>query len=509
MLGILATDMAEKQKTIKDIISPLMPGASLLKGDENLIISGLQLNSLNIKPGDLFIAVKGNKLDGINFLDDALNRGAIALALKQERLNLLKDKDRWKVIIGLDDPRWATGIMASAFYDYPSRKLSLIGITGTNGKTTTSYLLESIFRVARLKTGIIGTITHKILDQKIQAKHTTPDAITLQSLLSLMVERGVEIVCAECSSHALKQDRVSGCRFRGAIFTNLSQDHLDYHKDMRSYFEAKLRLFTIYSPNFSVINIDDEWGRRLFNITLGQKLSYGFSPQAMIRPLKWSQDIEGIRSRLITPKGFLDITSRLIGRHNLYNIMAAVATAISLGLDLRAIAFGIAACSNVSGRLERVKAPLDILALVDYAHSPDALLKVLTSIREIKCDNRLIVVIGCGGDRDRTKRPIMAKIASKLSDLAIFTSDNPRNEDPDAILKDMISGLDKEQLENTLVIPDRREAIFEAVRSASKGDIILIAGKGHETYQIVGNRRIDFDDRKVLQEALLEIFGEK
>ena len=508
MVGLLTKEMTKDNNiTIGDIISPLAPNVTLYKGDKSQIISGITLNSLDTKPGNLFIAIKGTRLDGLNFSEDALKRGAIALALDSDRIDGVIDKDKWQAIIGLDDPRWATGIMASAFYGWPSRKMSLIGITGTNGKTTTTYLLESIFRVARLKTGVIGTIRHKILDKEISATQTTPDPITLQRLLSSMLEEGVEVVCMECSSHALIQDRVSGCRFKGAIFTNLSQDHLDYHKDMKSYFDAKLRLFTIYSPSFSVINIDDSWGRRLFNIVLGQKISYGFSPQAMVRPLKCSQDIEGIRARLITPKGLVDITSRLIGKHNLYNIMAAVATCISLGIDLRAIAFGIAACSNISGRLERVNSSSGILAFVDYAHTPDALFKVLSSLKEIT-KKRLIVVVGCGGDRDRSKRPIMAQVVSKLSDISILTSDNPRSEYPDKIIKDMLAGLNEEQLKDVVVIPDRKEAIFEAVKRAKKSDVILVAGKGHETYQIIGDKKIDFDDRKVLKEAFREVFGE-
>ncbi len=497
----------ERNVTIGDIISPLASNVSLYKGDKDQIISGISLNSLKTKPGNLFIAIKGTRLDGLNFVNDALKRGAIALALDADRIDELKDKGKWQAIIGLDDPRWATGIMASAFYGWPSRKMSLIGITGTNGKTTTTYLLESIFRVARLKTGIIGTIRHKILDKEISATQTTPDPVTLQWLLSSMAKNKVDLVCMECSSHALQQDRVSGCRFKGAIFTNLSQDHLDYHKDMKSYFEAKLKLFTIYTPNFSIINIDDEWGKKLFNIVLGQKLSYGFSPHAMIRPLKWNQDINGIHARLITPKGLLDITSRLLGIHNLYNIMAAVATGISLGLDLRVITFGIASCSNIPGRLERIESSSGILALVDYAHTPDALLKVLISIKKLT-NKRLIVVIGCGGDRDRSKRPIMAQIVSKVSDISILTSDNPRSEDPNEIIKDMLTGLNEEELKSTIVIPDRKKAIFEAVKIASKGDVILVAGKGHEAYQIIGDKKIDFDDRKVLKEAFKEIFGE-
>ncbi len=484
---------------LKELLAPLGGGAKIVSGPSDLQVSGVEIDSRHINAGNLFIAVNGTNTRGILFAKDALDRGASAIACCVDELSEIREQD-WKAVITLDDPRWSAGILASRFWDNPSRKLCLIGITGTNGKTTTSYLLESIWRVAGLKTGVIGTVNYRILAEDIPATVTTPDPVRLQAILHDMVLAGVNAVALECSSHALQQDRVNGCRFAGAVFTNLTQDHLDYHIDMESYFKAKARLFNLYTPSFSVINTDNRWGIGLWNTIIGRKISYGFNQVAMIRPLKWTQDKSGIKARLITPKGMVDIETRLLGRHNLYNIMAAVGVCVSMDIDLYKIALGVAALPSVPGRSERVDSPEGITALVDYAHTPDALSSVLDSLSSID-GARILLVIGCGGDRDRTKRPLMAKIAVSRADVVIFTSDNPRSEPPEQILDDMLQELSTEERNKVQVIPDRREAIFKMAGIATAGDIVLVAGKGHETYQIIGSKKYPFDDRLVLKEA--------
>jgi len=494
------------KRQLQEIIGALGPLVFIPTDMADPCISGISVDSREVRQGYLFVAVPGTRLDGRQFIPDALEKGATALVMpRQDALTYTKVG---LPVIGVDDPRSSTGLLASAFYGDPSKKMALVGITGTNGKTTTAYLLESIFKEAGLNPGVIGTICQRYEDTEITSKLTTPNAIDLQETLSRMLRQGVKAVAMEVSSHALDQHRVSGCRFAVSVFTNLGRDHLDYHQDMEQYFQAKARLFLEYPSDMAVINIDDTYGGRLWEMVQGKGISYGISPEAQVRPESQYIDLEGIRAKVTTPKGPVAIKSGLMGRHNLYNILAAVATSIALGIDPRHIQSGIDAMSLIPGRLDPVPAPEGIRAFVDYAHTPDALETVLNSLAGLGL-RPIICVVGCGGDRDQGKRPIMARIAASLADIVVLTSDNPRTEDPLAIIDQMSAGLrDLCSHHEVKVIPNRREAIFWAAERARPGACLLLAGKGHETYQILGNRRIDFDDREVLKEAF-EAIGKK
>ncbi len=496
--------MLMDKRQLQEIIGALGPRAFIPPDMADVCISGISVDSREVKQGHLFVAVPGTSLDGRQFIPDALEKGATALVMPRQ--DVLTYTEAGLPVIGVDDPRSSTGLLASAFYGNPSKKMALVGITGTNGKTTTTYLLEGIFRKAGLNPGVIGTINQRYRDTEIPSKLTTPNAIDLQKTLYRMLRQGVRAVALEVSSHALDQQRVSGCRFAVSVFTNLGRDHLDYHQDMEQYFQAKARLFLDYPSDTAVINIDDTYGRRLWKMVQGKRISYGLSPEALVRPESQHIDLEGIGARITTPRGPVAIKSRLMGRHNLYNILAAVAAAIAIGIDPRHIQSGIESMPLIPGRLDPVPAPEGIRAFVDYAHTPDALDSVLNSLTGLGL-RPIICVIGCGGDRDRGKRPIMAQIAASLADVVVLTSDNPRTEDPLAILDQMSAGLrdlpphHPATRAEVKVIPDRREAISWAAERAWPGACLLLAGKGHETYQILGNRRIDFDDREVVKDA--------
>ncbi len=485
-------------RRLQEIIGAL--GQAFIPSDmTDVCINGISIDSRRVRQGHLFVAVPGTRLDGRQFIPDALKRGATALVVPRQ--DALSYKEAGLPVIGVDDPRSSTGLLASAFYGDPSRRLALVGVTGTNGKTTTTYLLEGIFRQAGLEPGLIGTIGQRYRGTEIGPKLTTPDAIDLQKTLYRMLKRGVKAVAIEVSSHALDQHRVSGCRFAVSVFTNLGRDHLDYHRDMDQYFRAKARLFLDYPFDTAVINIDDAYGRRLWKMVHGRGISYGLAPEALVRPESQHIDLGGIRARVTTPSGPVAIRSRLIGQYNLYNILAAIAASVALGIDLRHIQSGIDAVSMVPGRLDSVPAPQGVKAFVDYAHTPDALEAVLNSLVALGL-RPIICVVGCGGDRDRGKRPIMAQIAASLADIVVLTSDNPRTEEPVAIIEEMLRGLRDVSCHCRVeVIPDRREAIFWAAERALSGACLLLAGKGHETYQILGDRRIEFDDREVLRQA--------
>jgi murE/murF fusion protein len=461
-----------------------------------------------VEPGYVFVAIPGTKLDGRRFIKDALAKGAVALVLpRMESSQYTADIPKGIHVLGVDDPRLSAGILASAFYDNPAGKLALIGITGTNGKTTVSYLLEGILREAGLNPGVIGTVSRRHGDRSIPSDLTTPDSLMLHATMAGMLEDGARAVVLEVSSHALDQKRVSGCSFAVSVFTNLSRDHLDYHRDMEEYFGAKARLFQEYPSGRAVINVDDIYGRRLWSSVPGEKISYGMAQDAMVRPDSCSMDMDGIRCTVRTPREQIHLKSRLIGRHNLSNILTAVAASTALEIDMRHIKAGIQATDRIPGRLEAVPAKGRVTALVDYAHTPDAIENVLRSIGQLG-PGRLICVVGCGGDRDRGKRPLMARAAASLCDLAVFTSDNPRTEDPMDILAQMTEGLKDLSPDHPAghaqvkVIPDRRDAIFWATRQLREGDCLLVAGKGHEKYQIFKTGRVAFDDTKVLSEAL-------
>src|SRR3990172_4870316 len=473
-----------------------------IQGSEDTEIFGIQYDSRKVGKGSLFIAIKGEKADGNLFVEQAVEKGAVAVVTDSSELVFRISA----TAIYVQNAREALARISAVFYDQPAAKLKLVGITGTNGKTTTSYLVESVLSEGGLNPGVVGTINYRYAGKVFPAPNTTPESLDLQRLLNDMVESGVKAAVMEVSSHALSQERVGGCVFDVAVFTNLTQDHLDYHITMERYFEAKARLFTdfIAEGKTAVINMDDPKGEDLSKRTLGRLIGYGIKSRGIetnIYPKDIKLGVEGIEGTLATPSGEIKIKSSLIGEFNLYNIMAAAGAGVGLGLPVDVIERGITALKNVPGRLERVDAGQLFAILVDYAHTPDALERVLSTIRGLT-DKRIITLFGCGGDRDRGKRPIMGRIAAEYSDIVIVSSDNPRTEEPLKIIEDITSVVSG-QWSGIRVIPDRREAIMEAIKEAREGDVVLLAGKGHEDYQIIGREKIHFDDREEAIKALI------
>ncbi|EFK96670.1 UDP-N-acetylmuramyl-tripeptide synthetase [sediment metagenome] len=484
---------------LKDLIT----GMEILSvnGDVEKDITDIAYHSSRVGPGVLFAAIKGLVSDGHDFINEAVAKGARAVVSEKEN-----NINTTQVIV--KDSRAALARISSKFFGQPSNKLKLIGVTGTNGKTTITYLLESIFKEAGLSAGVIGTVEHRFNGQRIKSSNTTPESYDLQKLFKEMVVKGVGACAMEVSSHALTLERVAGCNFDGAIFTNLSPEHLDFHNDMESYFESKMRLFREYLDEsgkkgvFAAINADDTYGKKLA-ANVGHKiLSYSLNGAADVYAKEVKISIDGIEMCIAAAQKEFTCRSELIGRFNAYNIMAAASGAIGLGIDIDVISRGIGEVHTVPGRLEKIANKRGVLAFVDYAHTPDALENVLVNMRELMMpkNGRLIVVFGCGGDRDRAKRPLMGKIASENSDIAIITSDNPRSENPNTIIREIVSGVTNRNYE---VINERRIAIHHVAKIAKEGDVVIVAGKGHEDYQIVGLERRHFDDREVLKEYLI------
>jgi UDP-N-acetylmuramoyl-L-alanyl-D-glutamate--2,6-diaminopimelate ligase len=477
-------------------------------------------DSREVSPGTVFVAIRGEKVDALHFVPQAVERGAVAVVSEQS-LQLFSDAgDRAaKAVRAPEAPAWievkdaraALSRASAAVHGHPSRRLKLVGITGTNGKTTTAHLIDSIIRASEGASAMFGTINYRIGDSAETARHTTPEASDIQRMLARAVEAGCRSAVMEVSSHAIELHRADSLRFAAAVFTNLTRDHLDYHKTMESYFAAKKRLFDGSlegGPAASIINIDDEYGRRLLADAKGRLITYGFSEDADVSTPEFRLSARGLRFTARAPAGEIEITSSLVGRPHVYNILASIAAGLALGADPAAIARGVEACSSVAGRFEQVSLEGDgqprFAVVVDYAHTDDALRNVLQTAREVVGGaGRVITVFGCGGDRDRTKRAPMGEIAATLSDIAIVTSDNPRTEDPLTIIEDIEAGL-KKTGRSYIKLPDRREAIFRAVAEARAGDIVVIAGKGHETYQIIGHDTIHFDDCEVAREAMRE-----
>jgi UDP-N-acetylmuramoyl-L-alanyl-D-glutamate--2,6-diaminopimelate ligase len=402
----------------------------------------------------------------------------------------------------VEDARAALALIAANFYGHPADKLTLVGVTGTSGKTTTTKMLESIFDAAGEPVGLIGTIEYRAGEERLVADRTTPDAVVLQQWFAKMVDAGVKHAVMEVSSHALALKRTYGIQFAAAVFTNLSQDHFDFHTDFEDYFAAKKTLFDQIDRKrrTAVVNIDDEYGRRLAGELKKTVISFGRSPKADIRPAdKFSIDVRGLRGRVHTPAGDIRLESRLLGLPNLYNWMAAIGAAVAVGIPRKAIEAGIRNLATVRGRFEYVESAGGPTVIVDYAHKPDALEKLLHAVRELAPKKRLVLVFGCGGDRDKDKRPMMGDIAGRLADFTVLTSDNPRSENPDFIIDDIEKGIRP----GTYVrITDRRQAIARTIDEASDDDVIVIAGKGHESYQVVGDQIIHFDDREEAEFAL-------
>ncbi|HEY9625780.1 MAG TPA: UDP-N-acetylmuramoyl-L-alanyl-D-glutamate--2,6-diaminopimelate ligase [Coleofasciculaceae cyanobacterium] len=471
-------------------------------------VRGLATNSHACQPGDLFIGMPGTRVDGGEFGASAIAAGAIAaLVSPSAAQKILADAaDRNACVVAYADMSRACAQVAATFYDNPGQKMSLVGVTGTNGKTTTTHLIEFLLNQTQQTTALFGTLYSRWAGHQQTAVHTTPFAPDLQAHLSEAVYAGCQFAVMEVSSHALAQGRVWGCPFAVSVFTNLTQDHLDYHKDLEDYFEAKALLFhPDYLKGLAVVNLDDAYGRRLIDRLPAEKV-WSYSVENSIADL-WMSDLvyepEGVRGILHSPQGDTAFHSPLVGQFNLANLLAATGAALHLGVDLATLAQALPQFTGVPGRMEQVQlqANQDISVIVDYAHTPDSLENMLKAARPF-ISGRMICVFGCGGDRDRTKRPLMGGIAAHQSDWAIVTSDNPRTEDPERILQDILTGIPASA--NPTVIGDRAEAIRTAILAAEPGDGVLIAGKGHEDYQILGTEKVHFDDREQARSALAQ-----
>lgn len=488
-------------------------------------IAGIAYHTQRVDSGVLFAAIRGLQTDGHRFIGEAVKRGAEAVILEDETT-----PPGNATMILVPNSRQALARVSSNFYGNPSSQVKLIGVTGTNGKTTTTYLLESIFEKAGYRVGVIGTISYRFGGKVIPAPNTTPESLDLQKILREMVKEGVTHVIMEVSSHGLDLDRVFDCQFDVGVFTNFTQDHLDYHGTLDRYFASKKKLFSdvlVKSPKprrFAVTNHDDARGEEIVDGIPLPVIRYGLASSCQVFADQVRFTLEGLSCRISTPRGEFILHARLIGMFNLYNILAAVASAMAMDLSLNVIKAGIEALEGVSGRFERVANQKGIHVIVDYAHTPDALERVLVGITRLLDGGtetetgKVITVFGCGGDRDRTKRPLMAEVVGRYSDLAVLTSDNPRTEDPEAILADVEKGFKTIALKKWeqdsggewrsgrgyLKIADRREAIRRAIRMALPSDTVLIAGKGHEDYQIIGKKKFPFDDRIEAKRALEE-----
>ncbi len=508
-----------KPKPLEELVESLREAALLVSvnGDVNRAVSDVVSDSKTACDGAIFVCIRGMKHDGHDFIKECIAHGASAVVFEDEtkaapfvgEVTLIKVKDTRK----------ALAILASKFFEEPSKRVRLIGVTGTNGKTTTVHMIAACLRSLGRRVATMGTMGASTDEGgQFDLPHTTPEAPLIQRYLHMFACGGIQDVVMEVSSHALSQDRVLGCAFDAAVFTNLTQDHLDYHGDMESYFSAKALLFTEYAryalkvgKGFAAaINADDPYGRRLLSIRHCKVISYGLSDECDV----YASDVRMQRTHTdivvsIRPLGIQSIHIRmpLIGMFNVYNALAALSTLVALNEDVTCAVNALEQFTPPKGRLEPIDEGQPFTVLIDYAHTPDGLLQALRTLKPIKDGGRLIVVFGCGGDRDKTKRPKMGRIASVEGDIVIVTSDNPRSEDPMVIIEQILSGVELTERHKVIVEPDRRKAIFKAIGMAQCGDIVLIAGKGHETYQIIGQRRIPFDDGEVAREALSSLGG--
>jgi len=476
-------------------------------GNPDEPISGIAYRSDAVNPGDAFCCIVGLKADGHSFAQDAIDRGARVLIVER-KVYLADATDVTEVVV--KDSRKAMARLASRFYGNPSEAFSLVGVTGTNGKTTTTFLVNHIAQVLGNKTGLIGTVGIEIDGEHRPSSHTTPESPDLQKIFAMMRDEGCGVVSMEVSSHALDLERTWATKFAVTAFTNLTQDHLDYHKTFEAYFAAKARLFSKDYPAKRVINIDSTWGKELLKRASANEdviITTGFDPSAQIHPIDVEYGSASTRVVLSVRGSQMEVTYPLVGRFNVENVMTAFGAALQLGYSASAIVEALRDVPAVPGRLQRVVAEHDggISIYVDYAHTPDALEKAIASVSALETEGKTIVVFGCGGDRDSGKRPIMGR-AALAADYAVVTSDNPRTEDPNAIIEDIVAGMG-EGTDHFEVVPDRRDAIARAIAVANPGDAILIAGKGHEDYQIIGTEKHHFDDREVAAEELKKVFG--
>lgn len=480
-------------KLLKEIL--YKSGIEEVVGSTQLAIEKICFDSREIEKFSLFVAVSGTQVDGHQFIDKAIEDGAVAIICEKLPDNILESI----TYVRVQNSALALGVMASNFYDNPSSEIKLVGVTGTNGKTTTATLLHALFTQLGYKVGLLSTVVNKIGEEEITATHTTPDAIQLNSLLRYMIAEGCEYCFMEVSSHAIHQNRIAGVDFTGAVFTNITHDHLDYHKTFEEYLKAKKKFFDhLNDASFALINKDDKNGEVMLQNTSAKKYSYALKSMSDFSCKVVENDFSGM---LLNIDGS-EVWTKLIGKFNAYNMLAIYSTAVLLGLEKLTVLTAMSNLISVDGRFQYVKSVNNVAGIVDYAHTPDALKNVLKTINDIRTGNeKLITVVGCGGDRDKEKRPIMAQIACELSDKIILTSDNPRTENPDEIIKDMRQGVDGIHFKKVLAIVNREEAIRTACTLASNGDVVLIAGKGHEKYQEINGERIPFDDLKILKET--------
>ncbi len=461
-------------------------------------ISSIVMDSRKVIKGSLFFCIKGYTVDGHQFAKEAVAKGAVAV-ISEKPMNLLVP------VIVVPDTMRAMAILADVFYDQPTHKLHLIGVTGTNGKTTTTHIIESIFQSHQQKTGMIGTIYMKIGNETYPVKNTTPDALTLQESFHQMVDGKVDTVVMEVSSHALHMGRVFGCDFDVAVFTNLTQDHLDYHKTMEEYQYAKSLLFSslgnsynLTKPKYAVLNADDSSSDFFKRATAAQVITYGINEKSDIMAMNVVTTAKGTSFDLVYDNKCIPVQLKLVGQFSVYNVLAAISASYVSNIPMETIIPVVERISGVPGRFEAIEGGQDFTVIVDYAHTPDSLENVLKTTKQLS-QNEIYCIVGCGGDRDRTKRPLMAAVALNHAHKVIFTSDNPRSEDPEQIFNDMKSGVSDRPFE---IVEDRRKAIYKAIELAKTGDVVLIAGKGHETYQVIGDRVLEFDDRKIALEAI-------
>jgi UDP-N-acetylmuramoyl-L-alanyl-D-glutamate--2,6-diaminopimelate ligase len=479
-------------KILKELLRNIKPIRRI--GADNLQIADICFDSRKVTPKSLFIATRGTQTDGHNYISMAIEKGATAIVC----MDLPSQLQNGIAYVQVADSSEALGWIASAFYDDPSSNLKLVGITGTNGKTTTVTLLYRIAKELGYKAGLISTVKYYVNDREIDATHTTPDAVQLNKLMNEMVEEGCEYCFMEVSSHSVVQHRITGLQFTGGIFSNITHDHLDFHKTFDEYIKAKQLFFTGLPKNaFALVNIDDKNGRVMIQNTKALVKTYALRSMADIKCKIIESHFDGMHLNLDNT----DVWTSFLGEFNAYNLTAVYGACVLLGHKREEILPILSKLTSVAGRFEYQKSPNGITAIVDYAHTPDALVNVLKTINQIRTGNeQLITVVGAGGDRDRTKRPIMAKVSVELSTKVILTSDNPRSEEPDAIIAEMFAGVEIADHKKVLCITDRREAIRTACMLAKKGDIILVAGKGHENYQEVKGVKHHFDDKEVIAE---------
>ncbi|OIQ22525.1 MAG: UDP-N-acetylmuramoyl-L-alanyl-D-glutamate--2,6-diaminopimelate ligase [Flavobacterium sp. MedPE-SWcel] len=482
---------------LKDILYKVAIEA--VKGATDIAINKIEFDSRLIVAGDVFVAIRGTQSDGHNYIEKAISLGAIAVVCE----TLPETDFEGVTFVNVQNSGGALAFMASNFYNIPSQDLKLVGITGTNGKTTIASLLYQLFTNAGYKTGLLSTVKVMVGDKEYKATHTTPDSLTINRCLNEMVEAGVEYCFMEVSSHGIHQNRTTGLEFTGGVFTNLSHDHLDYHSSFAEYRDVKKIFFDeLPKTAFALVNVDDKNGLVMLQNTRAKKLVYALKTYADYK----AQILENQLSGLLMKINEQEIWVKLIGTFNAYNLLAIYGVAVNLGLEDQEVLRLMSELESVSGRFQFIVSNTKVTAIVDYAHTPDALENVLKTIETIRTKNeQLITVVGCGGDRDKTKRPVMASIASSMSDKVIFTSDNPRGEEPDAIITDMEKGVEPQDYKKTIAITDRKQAIKTACQLAMPNDIILIAGKGHETYQEIKGIRNHFDDMETVTELLAQL----